>query len=529
MKIDALTYIEYNRKSSEAKERQALSLRDQRSENEKVEQRDKLTVKFRLSESRSAFKPHNRPEFDKAIRLIKEGKAHAFLCWKEDRLCRNPEEGGIILQMLQDGILKEIRTATGAVYTQDSDHLILQIHFGMANQYSRNLSQNVRRGLNYKCERGEYPRPAPIGYVSYGERGQRQMKPHPDQSILIHKLYDLAGTGGYSLSQLVTKMYDLGLRTKKGKKVSKSHLHNILTSPTYYGYFYHNGELFEGIYEPIISKRRYDVVQEALQKRSKPKVKVWKSTFNGLITCGDCGCQITTTIKVKSYKRTDRTVAYTYHHCTHRKGACKQEAITGKKLEQMLVENIARINIDEESWKLGIELFKAKHSEEMEKYSKRSKFLQNKYNLIRQQISALVRMRADMELTKEEFLEQKEELLKEKKDIKERIEDNDYSVDTWLELCTKYLDNAFSAKETMENGSPEEKRNFILDLGENLKLKDGKLEFSFKQPYDILLLPEYRTNVLRCKDSNLNSMIQSHVCYHYTTPQYISGIVHILL
>lgn len=89
-------------------------------------------------------------------------------------------------------------------------------------------------------------------------------------------------------------------------------------------------------------------------------------------------------------------------------------------------------------------------------------------------------MRANQELTQEEFLEQKTELLQEKGGIQDKLGDNNNSADIWLELCTKYLNNAFSARETMENGTPEEKRNLILDLGQNLILKDKKLEFSFK-------------------------------------------------
>ncbi len=300
-------YIEYARKSSESKEKQALSIRDQKSENTKYADIVGLNIIKHLQESRSAFKPHNRPEFDKMIELIKTSKANAILTWKPDRLCRNPEEGGMMIQMLQDGLLKEIRTSSGDIYTQDSDHLILQIHFGMANQFSRNLSQNVKRGLLYKCERGEYPRPAPIGYESYGLVGQRQMRPHPYESPLIIELFKLASTGGNSLSQLSEIMFQKGLRTKKGKKVVKSHVHNILKCPTYFGYFWNNNELFEGkAYEPIISKTLYDQVQIALKSRSKPKVNVWKHAFNGLIICGDCGCQISTSVKDKYYKRTDR-------------------------------------------------------------------------------------------------------------------------------------------------------------------------------------------------------------------------------
>lgn len=492
-----LKYIRYSRKSSESKEKQALSIQDQNSECDKEVKRFNLKVGYKLQESRSAFKPDNRPEFDRLIQLIKEGKANAILTWKEDRICRNPKEGGEILQLLQDGVLKEIRcVASNTIYTPDSDHLILQIHFGMANQYSRNLSQNVKRGLVHKCERGEYPRPAPIGYESYGERGQRQMRPHPLEAPLITKAFELASTGGMSLNQILIKITELGLRTKKGKKLSKSHLHNVLKCPTYFGYFYHNGELFEGNYEPLITKQLFDTVQEALQRRSKPKIRVWEHIYNGLMSCGDCGCQITTTVKIKYYKRTDRTAVYTYHQCTHRRGDCSQAAITGKKLDELFIENMEKISISEEDWNLGIELFKAKHQEESGKLTKRLRYLQNQFTTIQNQINAIIKMRASQELTKEEFLEQKADLLKQRKDIEDKLKDNTNSADVWLELCTKYLNNAFSAREVMLNGTPEEKRNLILDLGQNLILKNKKLQFSFKEPYDVLLLPKYRQSVL---------------------------------
>ncbi|GIW60206.1 MAG: hypothetical protein KatS3mg087_1272 [Patescibacteria group bacterium] len=165
------------------------------------------------------------------------------------------------MQLLQDGKLLEIRTAQNDIYTPDSDHLILNIHFGIANQFSRNLSMNVRNGLRYKVmERKQYPRPAPIGFEGFGETRLRNIKPHPVEAPLVRKEFELAATGVYSLSQLAKLMEDEGLRTKKGKIVGKSHLYSKLIDPVYYGHFYFRGELCEGDYEPIISKGLFDLV-----------------------------------------------------------------------------------------------------------------------------------------------------------------------------------------------------------------------------------------------------------------------------
>ncbi|OQA83426.1 MAG: hypothetical protein BWY29_00283 [Microgenomates group bacterium ADurb.Bin238] len=471
-----LLYARYSRKSSEAKERQALSITDQNLECEKVEISENLQIAYKFEESKSAFKPNNRLEFDKMISLIESGYINAIITWKEDRLCRNPKEGGIILQLLQDKILKEIRCATGAVYTPESDHLILQIHFGMANQYSRNLSQNVKRGLNHKCERGEYPRPAPLGYEGQGERGQRNIKPHPFEAPILREIFELAATGSYSLGYLIRHAANKGLKTKNGKPLGKSHLYNVLTSPTYYGYFYQDSVLYKGNYEPIVEKTLWDMVQVALKNRSKPKVNTWDSDWNGLAYCGVCGCAVTVTNKIKHYKRTNRSVTYSYAHCTHRRGDCIQPPIPVKELERMILDTVSKISIDKETWELGIQLLKEKHKHETNTNLNQLKNFEAEYHTLQEKLNKLVNMRADGELTKEEFMNQKNAVVEDIASVESRINDTKLSARSWLELTEEYLDNAFNAKNIMQEGSAEEKRKLILSVGENLILKDKELK-----------------------------------------------------
>ena len=500
--MNQIRYIRYSRKSSEAKERQALSIPEQNEECENYAMREGLNITYRLEESRSAFKPHNRLDFDKLIALIESKQADAILTWHLNRIARNPEEGGKILQLLQDSVIKEVRTASGEIYTPESDHLVLQIHFGMANQYSRNISKDVKRSLAHKAERGEYPRSAPLGFEGYGERGKKNIRPSNVEALIMREVFELVATGRYSLGYLENTMYEKGVKTKNGKKVSKSHWHAILTNPVYYGYFYHHGELYKGSFEPIVSKSLFNTVQNALQNRSKPKTTSWISNWNGIAKCGYCGCAITTTHKTKHYKRTDRIVGYAYVHCTHRRDNCGQTPITEAEFEQELLKYVEKIRVDEEVWSLGIKLLKQKHQHQTDQTTNQRKHFEKKYDILQQKLNRLITMRADNELTKEEFLIQKEQLLKEQAHIESLLTDAKSSEHGWLELTEQFLTTAFHAREIMKGGSPEEKRTLIMAVGENLLLKDKKLEFSFKKPYDILLLPEYRTDMLPRLDSN---------------------------
>ena len=43
---------------------------------------------------------------------------------------------------------------------------MMSVEFGMANQFIRDLSSNVKRGLRAKVKRGEFPSTAPVGYLN---------------------------------------------------------------------------------------------------------------------------------------------------------------------------------------------------------------------------------------------------------------------------------------------------------------------------------------------------------------------------
>lgn len=510
-----LRYIVYARKSSEARERQVLSIPEQLEELNKYIQREGLNVVKVFQESRSAFKPKNRPQFDEVLKMIKRDEADAIVTWKPDRLCRNPEEGGVILQYLQDNIIQEIRTSFGDIYTPESDQLVLTIHFGMANQYSRNISQNVKRSMPYKVARGEYYRVAPIGYENYGEqRGHRNIRPNSFEAPLVKEVFELCAKGGYSLGYLTKYLADRGLKSKKSKEIGKSTMHKMLTSPIYYGYFYYKGELYKGNYTPLITKDTFDAVQVALGNRSVPKVNSWKHPYNGLLRCAECGCSITTSVKKKYYKGTNRTVIYSYHHCTKRKGHCSQGPISTAKLESIFIDAVNKINIDSEVWSLGMELVKAKYSHEVNQNNTQLEHFRAEYNRIEGRLNRLIAMRADSELSAEEFKAQKNLMLEERAKVENKLNDTKFSSDNWLERTEEFLNTAFYAKEIIEGKDILKKRKLIMDIGYDLRLDKGNVDVTYRKPFDILLNPVYRNSWQGRGESNAYYRFWRPKSYH---------------
>lgn len=502
-------YVIYCRKSSERKEKQVASISDQISECTSFASTHQLNIISVITEERSAFKPNNRPKFNSLIELIKSGEVEGIITWKPDRLARNPEEGGKIMQMLQDNKLKEIKTPYGDSYIPSSDHLVLLIHFGMANQYSRNLSDNVKRGTKYKIARGEYPTHAPLGYENHGDSGKRNIKPIEFDARILKEIFTLASNSNYSLSKLCKYAKEQGLKHRSGKYIGKSSMQRILTNPVYYGCFKWNGELYQGNYEPILPKRLFDTAQVALADRNKPKQTKHNNPYNGILKCGYCGCGITTTVKNKTYKRTKRTVTYIYHHCSKRRGDCGLQSFSTEKLEKFLYDNLAYISIDEEVWRLGLELVKKKHEDLTSLNSERRKMLLNEYSAGEDRLNKLINLRLNGELTQQEMAQAKSKLIEDQAGIKSMINDNENSEHGWLELTEEFLNTAFHAKEILEEGNPFEKKELVKKLGQNLFLNNENLVVTLKEPYDVLLKPAMRSSWLGVRDSNPDNWDQN--------------------
>src|SRR3954465_14323132 len=89
-------YFIYSRKSLEDEDRQVQSIESQEDELKPLAARLNLNVLEPLSEARSAKAP-GRPVFDEMMRRINKGEADGILCWKLDRLARNPVDGGAII------------------------------------------------------------------------------------------------------------------------------------------------------------------------------------------------------------------------------------------------------------------------------------------------------------------------------------------------------------------------------------------------------------------------------------------------
>jgi len=490
-----LRYIIYCRKSTDSEDRQVQSLQDQREHLEKLRQERGLNVVKIFEESKSAKKA-GRPLFNEMLQMIQNGEADGVICWKLNRLARNPIDGGQIQWLLQENTIKSIMTI-GKEYLPTDNVLMMAVEFGMSTQFILDLSKDVKRGMLKKAKAGWRPGLAPIGYLNdkYSEKGSKKIIKDEEVFPLVRKMWDLFLNGHYTVSQIVRlSNEELGLRTRRGDKLSLSWGYKVLTNPFYYGEFTWDGETFVGSHEAMITKEEFDRVQKILSKKGKPRAKYKRLPFMGVIECGECGAMITADQKSKFVKSTQKTNTYLYHRCTKRKKntKCSQKPIRHEELVTQIKEHLDAITIPKEflTWAINV-LRENNELEEVERTKIIAKQRKNYDNCLKR-IDNLINLyispdNADKSfLSEEEFKKRKNELVTEKSSIEAEIRKTETGVDDWLELTEKTFKFATYAKHWFDKGDFEKKTHILQSLGKNFYFKDGKLSIDLEKPYLIM-------------------------------------------
>lgn len=484
-KKNKIKYILYARKSSESEDRQVASIDAQVSELKKIAKRENLNIVRILTESHSAKSP-GRPIFNEMLKIINKGEADGILCWHLNRLARNPIDGGNISWMLQQSIIHHIQTH-GRDYWPTDNILTMSVELGMANQYIRDLSSNVKRGLKRKAELGWYPTHAPVGYLNTPDRekGFKIIKKDPERFETVRRMFDLILQNKNSAAQVWRKICnDWKFKMSTGKPMARSTFYRILSDPFYYGEFEYpkeSGNWYKGNHEAMITKREYDKIQIILGDKGKRRPANKEFAYTGLIRCGECGCAITAEEKVKKQKN-GNIHRYIYYHCTRKKGDCSQRSwIRVEDLEEQISTILENIEIPPEFSAWALKWLKKKNKEEGKSQKKIIKEQQSRYEKCIRRINNLIDMRASESISDKQFKEKKKEAEKEKNKLKELLEDTDNRVNDWIEKAESALTFAKNARDTFNTEDLETKREILKSLGSNLQLKDKILSLSTKK------------------------------------------------
>ena len=365
---------------------------------------------------------------------------------------------------------------------------MMNLEFGMANQFILDLSVNTKRGLRNKAEEGWLPNKPPLGYLNnkYNLPDLSPIHNDPERFTLMRQLWDILLEKQCSINSLYQKSLETGLVTDKGKAIARSKFYSLFKNPFYYGSFNWNGKLYPGKHEPMITKAEYDLAQEIISGNKPSFYNNHVFAFTGMIKCGECGAGITAEKKTK-HQKNGNIHHYTYYHCTKQiNPKCTQKTIRDTELERQIIETLDKIEIPSTFHQWATKYLKEEQSKETIDWEEILSSQQKRLDVCKRKLNSLFEMRINDEMDASEYMQRKEKLAEEKQRFEQLIADNNHRFDTWLDNAEKLFSFAETAKKRFESGNLAVKREILACLGSNLILLDRKLSIQLQEPLSIL-------------------------------------------
>lgn len=354
-----------------------------------------------------------------------------------------------------------------------------------AKAYVLNLSENVRRSLEYKRRNGEWGGKAPLGYLNVRDRNNKSTLVHdPERAFLVRMLFDDYAKGCFSISgDLVQKAreWDLRNKTRKGGYLSASQIQHILMNPFYYGVMRIKNKLYPHNYPPLIGKDLFDrceAVRLGKTRETATRYSEKPFVFRGLIKCAVSGRTVTSDVKKGR----------------HVYLICRDPANPDKKLFVREAEVLDQVKVVFRSIQIPPKLLnallahiKASHEAENQFHRDAIAGLRHEYDQVRDRLAVLLDLRLDKSITPDEYDRKARELKERQAEITLRIEQHQKGEGDFRTTLETLISLASRAAELFERSKTEQKRELLAFVFSNLCLRGKKLEFSLRSPFDLMV------------------------------------------
>ncbi len=507
--IKSKTFV-YLRRSQDREDRQQLSISKQDKQVQQIIDRNGYIPIVLPPEERSAKYP-GRPIFKDMMDRIEAGEARYISIWALSRLSRNPIDGGRVIYALDTDKLLAIHTPSRTYRNTPDDKMVLAIELALAKKNNDDLGVQVKEGFEEKRARGQYPGPAPIGYMNTIIRpGERNIAPEPLNAPKVIQLFEAAATGQYTLHDLWELARSIGLKSKAGKSLSKNTLNDLLHRRTYTGVFKYGGEGWQqGTYEPLISVELYTQVQVSMGwVRTAKRASTAKRNYpyKGVLVCDECGFNITAYSKDKELA-SGVIESYVFYVCTHKSKVkqCKQPQLARHAIEAEIKARTSEFETTPEESSKCLEYINQFYVERLKQRNQYLSIWKQDHKEATDKIVALDEALETRTISPERYKVRVAEHEATQVRTKELIEKSSQDAERWLELATEVFTGVVNIGTSFEHGNDDERRQLMLMLGLNWTLGNKKVALTPREPLNALRHNNENTIWRARPDSNRRS------------------------
>lgn len=271
----------------------------------------------------SAFKDVPRPEFERLLSDLEDGRIDGIIVYDLDRLCRRPRDLERVID-IYDAAAKAgrklyFRTVHDAIDLASPDGITMaRVLVAFANKASRDTARRVaakhlKTALTGRPVSGtrpfgwDYTRDAVV--LSDGREIPEVTEPgrKGNQVINVEEAHELRRVvadllGGVSLNSVVNDLNSRGIKTSRGNAWSAATLKQLLVAPRMAGLRVHQGELLihdetkefvRGLWDPVVTPEVWMALSELLGARDgrnsgRRRESHRDYMLSGILRCVEC-------------------------------------------------------------------------------------------------------------------------------------------------------------------------------------------------------------------------------------------------
>lgn len=294
-----------------------------------------------------------RPNF---LKMISDSKTHLFdyvIVYRLDRFSRDRYDSAIYKRKLQDNNVK-VLSALENITDDPNGALIESIYEGMAEFYSRELSEKVTMGMRQNANKGI----SNGGSIPLGIRlnENRELEIDPKTAIIVKDIFEMYASGK-NMKEIVDYLNKKGYKTSAGNSFKINSLHRILTNKKYNGYYVYDDILIENAIPKLIDDNTFEKCQKRMQNNKKAPAKSKapeEYLLTGKLFCGHCNEQM---IGFSGYGKNKNK--YCYYMCkSGKKKECKTKLTSKDLLESTVINETLKILTDTNIEKIAKKIVK---------------------------------------------------------------------------------------------------------------------------------------------------------------------------
>lgn len=345
MQNDNRTAITYYRYSSHRQGEQ--SIEGQRAEAERWAKANGYTIVKEYADRAMTGTNDDRDQFQLMLRELERLRPAVLILWKVDRMGRNKEEIAFNKYRCKKNGTRVIYTAESIPDTPEG--VILEsVLEGMAEYYSLQLSQNVRRGLRVsatKCQSTGGNRP-----LGYRTGPDKKFEIDPEGAAIVRQVFERY-VRGETQAEIVHALNEQGLRTLHGRPFTHNSLRTVLQNEKYIGVYQYKDVRIEGGVPAIIDVETFQKAQRVRKRNRRINWKRWSVAeylLTGKLFCGSCGDMM---VGVSGTSKTG--AKHHYYGCSSRYGdkrfrsTCRRKAVRKAWIEGIVLREISQLLQDD--------------------------------------------------------------------------------------------------------------------------------------------------------------------------------------